>query len=320
LVLRRLKPAATNILFLTMSEIIEKIRQLKKQKNAVILVHNYQLPEVQDIADYLGDSLDLSIKAKETDADVIVFCGVHFMAETAYVLSRKTVILPDITSGCPLANMITRDDVIKLRDKYPGVPIVGYINTSAEVKSEIDYCCTSANAVEVISKVPSDKVIFVPDKYLGSFVKRKVKNKEVVLYDGYCPTHLKILDDDIKKLKRKYPDAKVVVHPECSLAVQDIADEVCGTGGMIKYVRSHPEVKTFIIGTEVGMCYRLKKLFPEQEFIPASEHAICPNMKKNTLEKVLFSLKDGGPRIVLDSGIAERARRCLENMFGLMGR
>jgi quinolinate synthase len=301
-----------------MNEIIEKIKQLKKERNAVILVHNYQLPEVQDIADYLGDSLDLSIKAKETDADVIVFCGVHFMAETAYILSNKTVLLPDITSGCPLADMITKKDVLELRKKYPAVPIVGYINTSAEVKSEIDYCCTSANAVEIVSKIPSDKVIFVPDKYLGSFVKKKVKDKEIILWDGYCPTHLKILDEDIKKLKKKYPDAKVVVHPECSLAVQELADEVCGTSGMIKYVKNHREVKTFIIGTEVGMCYRLKKLFPEQEFIPVSQLALCPNMKKNTLEKILYSLEELEPKIVLDKEIALKAKKCIDNMFELM--
>ncbi len=303
-----------------MDETIEKIKQLKKEKNAVILAHNYQLPEVQDIADYLGDSLDLSRKAKETNADIIIFCGVHFMAETAYILSKKTVILPDITSGCPLADMITKKDILELRKKYPDVPIVGYINTSAEVKSEIDYCCTSANAVEVVSNIPSDKVVFVPDKYLGSFVKRKVKNKEIILWDGYCPTHLKILDDDIKKLKKKYPSAKVVVHPECNLAVQELADEVCGTSGMIKYVKNHPEVKTFIIGTEVGMCYRLKKLYPQQEFIPASEVAICPNMKKNTLEKILYSLEELQPQVVLDEEIVIKAKRCIENMFELMGK
>ncbi len=302
-----------------MNETVEKINQLKKQKNAVILAHNYQLPEVQDIADYLGDSLDLSMRAKNTDADIIVFCGVHFMAETAYILSKKTVLLPDITSGCPLADMITKNDVLELKKKYPGVPIVGYINTSAEVKSEIDYCCTSANAVEIVSKIPSDKVIFVPDKYLGSFVKRKVKDKEIILWDGYCPTHLKILDEDIKKLKKKYPLAKVVVHPECNLAVQELADEVCGTSGMIKYVKNNPQVKTFIIGTEVGMCYRLKKLFPEQEFIPASELAVCPNMKKNTLEKILFSLEEEQPQVVVDEEILKKAYNCIERMYTLMG-
>jgi len=302
-----------------MNEIIKKIEELKNKKNAVILAHNYQLPEVQDIADYLGDSLDLSMRAKDTNADIIVFCGVHFMAETAYMLSKKTVILPDITSGCPLADMITKKDVLELRRKYPGVPIVGYINTSADVKSEIDYCCTSANAVQIVSKIPSDKVIFVPDKYLGSFVKRKAKDKEIILWDGYCPTHLKILDEDIKKLKKKYPLAKVVVHPECNLAVQELADEVCGTSGMIKYVKNNPQVKTFIIGTEVGMCYRLKKLYPEQEFIPASDLAICPNMKKNTLEKILYSLEEEQPKVVVNEEIFKKAYNCIERMFSLMG-
>ncbi len=296
----------------------EEIKKLKEEKNAVILVHNYQLPEVQDIADYLGDSLDLSTKAKSVDSKVIIFCGVHFMAETAYILSpQKTVILPDLSSGCPLANMITRQDLINLKKKYPGIPVVGYINTSAEVKSEIDYCCTSANAVQVVSKIPSDTVIFVPDKYLGSYVQRMTK-KNIILWPGYCPTHLKILKEDIIKLKEKYPQAKVVVHPECNLEVQEVADKITGTSGMIKYVNENQDVETFIIGTEVGMCYRLKKLFPNKEFIPASNLAICPNMKKNTLDKVLQSLQTLQPKVVVEEEIRKKALKSILNMYKLM--
>lgn len=299
--------------------LVEQINKFKNQNNALILVHNYQLPEVQDIADYLGDSLDLSTKAKNAENKIIIFCGVHFMAETAYILSpHKTVILPDLSSGCPLANMITKQDIINLKKKYPGVPIVGYINTTAEVKSEIDYCCTSANAVEIVSKLPSDTVIFVPDKYLGSYVQRMTK-KNIILWNGYCPTHLKILKEDIVKLKEKYPQAKVVVHPECNLEVQTIADKIAGTSGMIKYVSENPGIDIFIIGTEVGMCYRLKKLFPDKEFIPASKLAVCPNMKKNTLDKVLQSLQTLQPKVVVDEEIRKKALDSILNMYKLMG-
>lgn len=299
-------------------KIVEDIKKLKKEKDAVILVHNYQLPEVQDIADFLGDSLDLSTKAKLLENKVIIFCGVHFMAETAYILSpHKTVILPDLTSGCPLADMITKKDVVELKKKYPEVPVVGYINTSAEVKSEIDYCCTSANAVEVVNKIPQQTIIFLPDKYLGSYVKKNTK-KDIILWDGYCPTHLKILKEDILELKQKYPNAKVVVHPECNLEVQEIADKVAGTSGMIKYVQQNNDVKYFIIGTEIGMCYRLKKLFPKNEFIAASEIALCPNMKKNTLEKILFSLETLQPKVVVEEEIRKKAIKSIENMYNLM--
>ncbi|MCS7230879.1 MAG: quinolinate synthase NadA [Elusimicrobiota bacterium] len=296
-------------------QIIERINTLKKEKDAVILVHNYQLSEVQDIADYLGDSLDLSTKAKELSNKVVVFCGVHFMAETAYILSpQKVILLPDLESGCPLANMITREDVLNLKKRYPDIPVVGYINTSAEVKSEIDYCCTSANAVEVVSKIPSDKIIFVPDKYLGSYVQRMTK-KNIILWHGYCPTHLKIIKEDIIKLKQQYPQSKVMVHPECSLEVQDVADVIVGTSGMIRYVRQNLEVETFIVGTEIGMCYRLKKLFPEKNFIPASEYAVCPNMKKNSIDKVLYCLENLEPKITVKEEIRIKALRAIENMY-----
>ncbi len=304
---------------MTNQELIEQINKLKKERDAIILAHNYQLPEVQDIADYLGDSLDLSTKAKSVENKVIIFCGVHFMAETAYILSNKTVILPDISCGCPLADMITKKDVLELKRKYPDVPIVGYINTSAEVKSEIDYCCTSANAVEIVNKIPQQTIIFVPDKYLGSFVKKNTK-KDIILWAGYCPTHLKILKEDILELKQKYPDAKVIVHPECNLEVQQIADKIAGTSGMIKYVQQNEDVEYFIVATEIGMCYRLKKLFPHKEFIPASKLALCPNMKKNTLEKILFSLETLQPQIIVKEEIKIKALKSIENMYKLMSK
>ncbi|MEN3014323.1 MAG: quinolinate synthase NadA [Endomicrobiia bacterium] len=298
--------------------IIKDIKKLKEEKDAVILAHNYQLPEIQDIADYLGDSLDLSTKAKELPNKVIVFCGVHFMAETAYILSpNKIILLPEPESGCPLANMITADDVKKLKEKYPQIPIVGYINTTAEVKAEIDYCCTSANAVEIVSRIDSNRIIFLPDKYLGSFVKNRTK-KDIILWNGYCPTHLKISKLEILKLKEKYPDAKVMVHPECSIDVQEIADEVVGTSGMIRYVRENENIKSFIVGTEIGMCYRLKKLYPDKEFIAVSERVLCPNMKKNTLEKILISLETLAPQIVVEESIRKKAIKSIINMYQIM--
>jgi len=253
---------------MTDKDLISKILKLKKERDAIILAHNYQLEEIQDIADYLGDSLDLSRKAAEVNNKIIVFCGVYFMAETANILAHeKIVLLPDINSGCPLANMITKKDVVNLKKKYPRVPVVGYINTPAEVKAEIDYCCTSANAVEIVQSIDSEDIIFVPDKYLGAYVKNVTK-KNLILWNGFCPTHVKILEEDIVKLKKIFPSAKVVVHPECTLNVQNLADKIAGTGGMIKYVQQEKNCNDFIIGTEVGMCYRLKKIVPRKKFYP----------------------------------------------------
>lgn len=293
----------------------ERILQLKKQLDAVILVHNYQLPEVQDIADFLGDSLELSRKAAEVKNNVIVFCGVHFMAETAYILSpQKTVLLPDINSGCPLANMVTKKDVINLKKKYPSLPVVGYINTPAEVKAELNYCCTSANGVEVVQKIESNDIIFVPDKYLGSYIK-KITKKNLILWNGFCPTHVKILARDIEKLKKEFPSAKVMVHPECNLEVQNIADKIVGTGGMIKFVSEEKNTEVFIVGTEIGMCYRLEKLFPDRKFIPASKLAICPNMKKNNLEKIIWALENLQPKIVVEEDIRIKAYNSIKRMY-----
>ncbi|MBU0951370.1 MAG: quinolinate synthase NadA [Elusimicrobia bacterium] len=298
-------------------KITEKIQELKTKRNAVILVHNYQLPEVQDIADLSGDSLELSRKAAKTDADVIVFCGVHFMAETAAILSPdKTILLPDANAGCPLANTITSEDVRSLKKKYPGVPVVSYVNTSAAVKAETDIACTSANAEKVIASLKEKEVIFVPDKYLASYVQSK-SDKKIIMWNGYCPTHLKILPEDIKKLKTKYPDSKVLVHPECHMEVVKLADEVLSTSGMIRYAKES-NLKTFIIGTEVGLLHKLKKDNPDKVFVPASELAVCPNMKLITLEKVLWSLEEMKPEVKVSKETREKALKSVNRMIEIV--
>jgi quinolinate synthase len=297
------------------SKIVEKIRHLSKRNNAVILAHNYQLGEIQDVADFVGDSLDLSQRAAKTSADIIVFCGVHFMAETASILCpEKIVLLPDIDAGCPMANMITAE---KLRDKkkdHPNAVVICYINSSAEVKAESDVCCTSANAVEVVETYAVNReIIFIPDQYLGSYVSSKT-NKRMILWPGFCPTHLKIQPQDIIKLMVEYPEAKVIVHPECMPEVVKIADEVLSTSGMIKFAKQ-TQAKHIIVGTELGIIYRLKKENPDKQFMPASEQAICPNMKKITLEKVLWTLESLSPKVTVSNVIRLRAKASVDKML-----
>src|SRR5208283_4404666 len=254
-------------------EIINEITRLKKQKNAVILVHNYQRPEVQDIADFTGDSLELSQQAAKTDADVIVFCGVHFMAETAYIINpKRTVLLPDIESGCPMADMITAEALITMKKQYPGAAVVCYVNSSAAIKAESDLCCTSGNAVKVVQSLGDAEIIFIPDQYLGQWVAEKTGH-QMHLWPGYCPTHMKILPEDILNLKKKHPGTLALVHPECRPDAKAVADEVLSTGGMIRYGReSHNE--GFIIGTETGIMHRLKKENPTKYFIPVNDKAV----------------------------------------------
>ncbi|MBI5144812.1 MAG: quinolinate synthase NadA, partial [Candidatus Omnitrophica bacterium] len=256
-----------------MEDIEERIKELKKKRHAVILVHNYQLPEVQDIADYRGDSLELSRIAAKTDAEVIVFCGVHFMAETASILCpEKKVIMPDVFSGCPMANMITAQDLRKLKEKHPQAVAVGYVNTSAEVKAELDVCCTSTNAVAVVNALKSEKeIIFVPDKYLADYVSKETRRK-LISWNGYCPTHVKILPEDIKREKGFHPQSLVMVHPECLPEVVALADAVLSTSKMCQFA-SQSKAQEIIVGTEVGLIYRLKKDNPDKEFYPASEAA-----------------------------------------------
>ncbi|MHB1376599.1 MAG: quinolinate synthase NadA [Candidatus Humimicrobiaceae bacterium] len=298
----------------TSIKIIEEINRLKKEKDAIILAHNYQIGEVQDIADYVGDSLGLSIKASEVNNKVIVFCGVRFMAETAKILNPlKTVLLPDKSAGCPMADMITAQDVIELKEKHPGAIVVCYVNSTAEVKANVDICCTSANAVQVINSLPEDKeIIFIPDKYLGSYVESQTGRK-MILWNGYCPTHAFIDAKSIIKMKKEHPEAEVLVHPECNSEVIKTADYVLSTGGMLEYARQSSG-REFIIGTEIGIIYRLKKQNPGKIFYPANNNIICPNMKLINLEKIMWSLEDNVYEINLPDNIIKKARLSLERM------
>jgi len=299
-------------------ELIKKIKELKKKRNAIILAHNYQLPEVQDLADFRGDSLELSRIAAKTDAEVIVFCGVYFMAETASILSPdKKVIMPDISAGCPMANMMNAEDLRKLKAAHPQAVAVGYVNTSAEVKAELDYCCTSTNAAAVVNALKDKKeVIFVPDKYLADYVSKKTGRK-LISWHGFCPTHVKILPEDLKKEKKFHPKAKVMVHPECLSSVVALADVVLSTSQMGKYAKENP-AKEFIVGTESGLVYRLKQDNPGKEFYPASERAVCPNMKRTTQEKVLWALEELKDEVRVSDEIRKKARLAIERMLAIV--
>jgi quinolinate synthase len=295
-------------------ELVDKIRKLKDKRSAVILAHNYELGEVQDIADFVGDSLELSQKAAKTDAEVIVFCGVHFMAETASILCPdKVVLLPDMNAGCPMANMITAAQLIARKKELPGYAVVCYVNSSAEVKAESDVCCTSANAVKVVNSIEARDILFVPDQYLGHYVSTKA-NKNMAFWPGYCPTHARIRAEDILRAKSEHPRAKVVVHPECRPEVISLADEVLSTGGIIRFARSTP-AREIAIGTEIGIIYRLRKENPDKTFIAVSEQAICPRMKLITLEKILWSLEEMKPEVKVPEKIRIRAKKAVDRML-----
>ena len=270
-----------------------------------------------DIADFIGDSLDLSQRAAKTDARVIVFCGVHFMAETASLLCPdKIVLLPDEHAGCPMADMVTAEALRDKKSASPEASVVCYVNTTAEVKAECDICCTSSNALKVVATLPGNKpILFVPDKYLGSYVS-KVSGREMLLWPGYCPTHQRILAKDILSLKEQYPKAKVLVHPECRSEVIALADEVLSTGGIIKFVKESKE-ESFIIGTEIGIMYRLKKENPDKRFIPVSEQAVCPNMKLITLEKILWSLEEMTFQVTVPDAMRDKAQEAVRKMLQL---
>jgi len=295
--------------------VVEKIQKLRKERDAVILAHNYQRPEVQDIADYCGDSLELARLAAETDAKVIVFCGVKFMAETAKILSPdKTVLMPDGEAGCGLADMITVDELRALKKKHPGAAVVCYINTNADLKAECDYCCTSSSAVKIVNSIDKDReVIFVPDRSLGRYTQAQT-GREMILWDGYCPPHHRMLAEAILAQKALHPGARVIVHPECTEDVRDMADAVAGTGGMITYCRENP-AKEFIVGTEPGMAYRLSKMIPSKKFYPAISFVICRNMKRTNIEKVMWALEDMKDEITLKPAVAEAARVCIDAML-----
>jgi quinolinate synthase len=295
-------------------DVREKIMRLKGERNAVILAHNYQRGEVQDIADFVGDSLELSQNAARTDAEVIVFCGVHFMAETASILCPdKIVVLPDLEAGCPMANMITAEELIERKRQLPGAAAVCYVNSTAEVKAESDICCTSANAVRVIQGLDARDILFVPDQYLGHYVATKT-DKEMHFWPGYCPTHMKILPKHIIELRQRHPQARAVVHPECRPDVIALADEVLSTGGMCRYA-GREDVSQMIVGTETGIIHRLKQENPRKEFIPASERAVCPNMKKITLHKVLRSLEEMKPEVRVPEEIRIKAKTAVDRML-----
>ena len=299
------------------AKLVEQIGHLRKSLKAIILAHNYQRPEVQDIADFTGDSLELSRKAAGTDAEVIVFCGVHFMAETAKILSpHKTVLLPDEEAGCPMADMITLEQLEAEKAKYPGVLVVCYVNSSAAVKAGSDICCTSANAVQVVNAVEKDRpILFIPDQYLGQYAMNKT-GREMHLWPGYCPTHMKIGVGDLRRQRARYPGCKVVVHPECRPDVIDEADEALSTSGIIRYARSY-QGNTLIVGTEIGILHRLKKENPAVEYIPVTVRSVCPNMKRITLEKVLCSMEETQPTIEVSESIRQGALAAVERMLAL---
>jgi len=300
------------------NRLVEKINRLKEERNAVILAHNYQPAEIQDLADFCGDSLGLSIQASETDADVIVFCGVQFMAETAAILSpEKTVLLPDKYAGCPLADMITAKQLRNLKAQHPKALVVCYVNSTAEVKAESDYCCTSSNAVEVVNSLPSETpIIFVPDQHLGRFVEQRT-GRDMVLWPGYCATHVVITEDDIKQLKKKYPDALVMTHPECSEPVKELSDRILSTGQMLDFVGAGSS-RQFIVATEKGIIHALKKRNPNAKFIAASERMICPNMKKISVDKVIASLHDMCYEVTVPEEIRVKAKKSLDRMVAVL--
>ena len=298
-------------------EIIEKIQKLKKEKNAIVLAHCYQNVEIDEVADFVGDSLYLSQQAAKTDADIIVFAGVYFMAETAKILSPdKKVLLPRLEAGCQMADMINLQQIREFKSKHPNIPVVCYVNSTAEVKSESDICCTSANAVKVVKSMNVPKVLFVPDTYLGTYVGEQLKDVEVITYPGYCPTHLRIRPEDILERKKQYPDAEVLVHPECHKEVVKLADFVGSTTGIMKRAKES-SAKTFIIVTELGVVERLERDFPDKKFVLVSPKAVCANMKWIHLEDILNSLEAEQHEIDVDPELAKRAYAPIEKMVSI---
>ncbi|RKY68159.1 MAG: quinolinate synthase [Candidatus Latescibacterota bacterium] len=298
-------------------ELKNEILALKEEREAVILAHNYQRPEIQDIADYLGDSLDLSRIAARTEAKVIVFCGVRFMAETAAIFSPdKTVLLPVKEAGCPLADTVTVEQLRKKKEEHPEAVVVSYVNTSAAVKAESDVCCTSANAVAVVSSIEEKRpILFVPDMNLGRYA-AQVSNRQVILWEGSCPSHISLYADDVRKAQRKHPEAKFMAHPECFPEVLELADRVAGTSGMLSYV-GQSEAQEFIVGTETGLIYRLQKEYPGKRFYPATEHLVCPTMKMTSLERVFQALQKMQYVITLPEKVQRKARKALDAMLSL---
>ena len=296
---------------------VEEIARLKKARNAVILAHNYTRGEVQDAADFTGDSLELARRATEVEADVIVFCGVWFMAETAKILNpSKTVLIPEPSAGCPMADMITGAQLRELKAKNPGAKAVCYVNSTAEVKAECDICVTSGNAEKVMARfAPDEEIIFVPDQHLGGHIAGLLK-REYTLWPGYCPTHAAVTVDAIEAVRRLHPEALVMVHPECAKDVRAAADRQLSTGGMCRFARES-ETREFIVGTEVGILHRLRKENPGKTFYPVSERIVCPNMKKTTLENLAASLREMKTEVTVPTDVAVRAKRAIDAMLAV---
>jgi quinolinate synthase len=292
-----------------------ELRSLAAERDAVILAHNYQRPEVQDAADFVGDSLELARKAAATPQSVILFCGVHFMAETAHILSpQKTVLMPDPRAGCPMANMVTAEGLLALKAQHPNAVVVAYVNTTAAVKAETDVCCTSSNAVEIVQRFAKDQqIIFVPDKNLGDWVERQTGRK-MILWDGFCHVHANIKVADIEARKADYPEAKVMAHPECPRAVLDMADVVTSTSGMLRYP-GDDSASTYIVATETGLLHRLDKMYPDRRFVAASLRSVCPNMKLTTLDNAIAALDEGLNEITVPPRIRERAAQAVARMI-----
>ena len=298
-----------------MEHIVEKINALKKEKNAVILAHCYQPVEIDLVADYVGDSLKLSQVAAETDADIIVFAGVFFMAQTAKLLSpNKKVLLPQIHAGCRMADMISYKQLKEFKAMHPDIPTVCYVNSTVEVKSECDMCCTSSNAVNIVKSMNEEKILFVPDTYLGKWVEKQLGNVEVITYPGFCPTHLQIRPKDIEEARKAHPNALVLAHPECHMSVSDMADYVGSTTGIMKFAKESDN-KSFIIATEQGVVDRLKRDLSDKEIIPVKDNVVCPNMKMTSLEDILEVLETEKNEINVDADIAEKAVKCIDRML-----
>ena len=300
-------------------ELREKIADLKKKRNAVIIVHNYQRDEIQDIADITGDSLALSQAAIKTEAEVIVFCGVHFMAESAAILNpSKKVLLPVIEAGCPMADMITADKLKAKKQQHPDAAVVCYVNSSAKVKAQSDYCCTSSNAIAVVKSIPNKKVIFVPDRNLALYVQSQLPDKEIIPWEGFCPTHIRVQEEDIEEAKKAHPKAEVIAHPECNPGVLVLAHHICSTAGMFKYCKE-AAAKEYIIVTEIGMLYKLKKENPGKQFYAATQHLICPSMKLTTLGWVAHSLETMTNLITVSDDVRSKAIVALQRMLEITG-
>jgi quinolinate synthase len=302
--------------------LMEEIRNLAKERNAIILAHNYQVSEVQDVADFVGDSLGLAIEAQKTEADLIIFCGVHFMAESAKIMNpEKKVLLPNLSAGCSLADSITPESLEDWKRRYPDHTVVTYVNSTADVKAMSDICCTSANAVSIVRSLPSDKILFTPDRNLGRWVKNQVPEKEIVIYDGACPTHDVLRGANVTKTKSAFPDAVVIAHPECRQDIIEIADEVCSTTAMLGRIAKYPDVKTFIVATENGIIHQMKKRYPDKEFVMADGcigcRLHCPYMKMITLADVKRSLVEDKFEIEVEPDVMEGARRALERMLAV---